>query len=88
VPVDVAAPVIPAAAVEGNQPGRVDAGRSIYVSPTKCARCHSPKPVWEYSAEAWTQDILPRMARKARLTPEEQDGLLAYVLAASKVRPR
>ncbi len=50
-----------------------------YVSLLKCAMCHRPKPVSDYSAETWAEDILPKMSKKARLSPQEYADVLAYV---------
>lgn len=83
IPADVAAPR-PVAATDGSD-FQVQKGREIYVSFFKCAMCHRPKPVYDYSPDTWQNDILPRMAKKARLSPEEYDAVLAYVTShASK----
>jgi hypothetical protein len=56
-------------------------GRRLYISEYKCARCHSPKPIKSHTADEWANKILPKMAKKANLTPMENDCLLAYVTA-------
>lgn len=80
VPANVAAP-IPPANVVGH--ASLAAGRKTYVSLLKCAMCHRPKPVSDYSAETWTEDILPKMSKKARLSPQEYADVLAYVKATT-----
>lgn len=80
VPTNIAAP-IPAESIEGDS--SLASGRKIYVSFLKCAMCHRPKPVSDYSAEAWTEDILPRMSKKARLSPQQYADVLAYVTSTT-----
>jgi hypothetical protein len=87
VPVDKAAPVLspsPGSAVTAEQ---LKAGREIYVSAAKCAHCHSPKPVYEHSADEWARNILPKMAKNSKLSPDEYQSVLAYVTAGSQVQP-
>ncbi len=78
VPANIAAPIPPV-----NIPDHTSlaAGRKTYVSLMKCAMCHRPKPTSDYSAETWTEDILPKMSKKARLSPQEYADVLAYVTA-------
>jgi hypothetical protein len=84
VPVDVAAPRPQAADAAS---ARLEAGRAIYVSPDRCASCHKPKPVSSYDAQEWSEKILPKMARKARLTPGEYADVLAYVTSLAILTP-
>lgn len=77
VPTDVAAPKVEIISTES--PISSSKGRQIYVSLLKCAMCHRPKPVYDYSREEWENDILPRMAKKARLKSDDYDSVLAYV---------
>ncbi len=76
VPTNIAAPM-PSANVAGNS--SLASGRKTYVSLLKCAMCHRPKQVSDYSAETWAEDILPRMSKKARLSPQEYANVLTYV---------
>ncbi len=76
VPANIAAPIPPENVVGHSS---LAAGRKIYVSLLKCAMCHRPKPVSDYSAETWAKDILPKMSKKARLTPQEYADVLDYV---------
>lgn len=80
VPANVAAPVPPTSFADHSS---LASGRKIYVSFLKCAMCHRPKPVSDYSAETWAKDILPRMSKKARLSPEQYADVLAYVTSAT-----
>jgi mono/diheme cytochrome c family protein len=87
VPVELAAPTTERIEAPHDQIARLEAGRSIYTDREKCARCHRPKPVADHNAEEWTNLILPKMARKAKLSSSEFDEVLAYVLAARTVSP-
>jgi hypothetical protein len=71
-------PLVQAGARRGVPVQRIRAGRAIYL--LQCARCHAPEPVARYSAEDWAS-ILPGMARKTRLTAQEESDLTAYVNA-------
>ena len=62
----------------------VESGRAVYVSETKCAHCHSPKPVYDHTPQEWAKNILPRMGKKAKLSQEEYDDVLAYVTMGSQ----
>lgn len=84
VPVEQAAPVLTPSPGSGATVAQLDAGRAIYVSEAKCARCHSPKPVYEYAVVQWTKEILPRMGKKSKLTTDEYANVLAYVTAGSQ----
>lgn len=77
IPTKVAAP-LPLQGL-GDGTSRVEKGRSTYVSFLKCAMCHRPKAVYDYDVETWREDILPRMSKKARLSPEQYADVLAYV---------
>lgn len=43
-----------------------------------CARCHKLKTVDNYSREQWDK-ILPNMARKAKLTAEQEATINEYI---------
>src|SRR5262249_51961354 len=85
VPVEQAAPVLAPPTGSSVAAASLEAGRAIYVSAAKCAHCHSPKPVYEHTADEWAKNILPRMGKSAKLTPDEYDSVLAYVTAGSQV---
>ena len=86
VPLDIAAPK-PIAAIDGVK-SSAERGREVYVSFLKCGMCHRPKPVYDYDPETWKQDILPRMAKKARLKPDDYTAVQAYVTSSeAQTRP-
>jgi mono/diheme cytochrome c family protein len=80
VSLDTAAPPVatlrPAAAGGGSI--QLDHGRTIYI--TKCAKCHAPEPVRNYSAARW-REIIPEMAEETKLSSAETEALRAYVFA-------
>ena len=88
VPLGIAAPVLTPELDSRASEEDLEAGRAIYVCKEKCARCHSPKPVYNYSAKDWKKAILPLMADMTKLKPEEYEVLAAYVTAGSHARPR
>ncbi len=53
-------------------------GRSIYYG--ACMNCHEPKNINDYGLDEFSH-ILDNMARKAKLTPEEKNDVLRYVVA-------
>lgn len=77
---NVAAPVPPSGVADHSS---LASGRKVYLSMLKCAMCHRPKPVSNYSAETWSEDILPRMSKKARLSPQQYADVLAYVTSTT-----
>jgi hypothetical protein len=86
IPVDVAAPRVERLEVPVRQVAPLETGRAIYTSVHKCARCHNPKSVTDYTPTQWTENILPRMSQKAKLSQLEREYLTAYVLAACESR--
>ncbi len=48
------------------------------LSAQHCARCHKLKTVDDYSREQW-DNILPNMAKKAKLTPEQEATINEYI---------
>ena len=70
----------------GELQSQLDRGRATYVGITKCNMCHRPKPVGDYTSQQWTEDILPKMSKKARLSDSEYRDLQAYVLSPSAQR--
>ncbi len=65
---------------------KLEDGRCLYVG--KCTKCHSPEPIAKHDVSDWNEDILPTMAKKAKLTPEECEALRAYVLAVCQQPPQ
>ena len=63
--------------VEMNFPNEaVASGYELYTN--KCGRCHKLKTVDNYSREDWN-DILPRMAKKAKLEGEQEQTIDTYI---------
>ncbi len=59
-----------------------EAGRAIYVG--KCAACHKPKPIQDFAIDQWKDRIIPGMALKAKLGPEQTQSLAEYVMAVKR----
>ncbi len=85
VSVEQLAPPVDQITVDPSNVGQYQRGREIYVS--RCAKCHAVKPVNAFAAQDWAGRIMPKMAKKAKLTPEEKETVLAYVLAARESQP-
>src|SRR2546423_1778510 len=54
-------------------------GRKLYI--TKCARCHKLYDPRNYSDQEW-QTWMVKMARKSKLSPDQQEEISHYVEAA------
>ncbi len=52
---------------------------------TKCAKCHGFENPADYEIDELTDDIMPEMARKAKLDMVGEKAVLAYLLAARKM---
>lgn len=50
---------------------------------SKCGTCHALQPREKYSANRWKQ-IVPEMAKKAKLDANQEALILNYVLASPK----
>ncbi len=48
----------------------------------KCAKCHAFEDPADYTPDELREDIMPVMARKAKLTAADEKAVLAYLLAA------
>ena len=83
VPVEQAAPPVSQLGPLGARTGQLEAGRAIYTG--QCAHCHNPMPIQEFAINDWTGGIIPRMAKKAKLTPDETESLVAYIVAAKQL---
>jgi hypothetical protein len=88
VPLDVAAPPVGNLGASPARVAQLETGRLIFTGSHKCARCHRPKPIIDYSPDYWTQSIMPRMAEKAKLSEVEVQYVLAYILTAHEAIPR
>jgi mono/diheme cytochrome c family protein len=58
--------------------------RGYSIHQAKCANCHAFENPSKYSKVELRDNILPRMSRMAKLTSEEQDAVLAYLISVSK----
>jgi mono/diheme cytochrome c family protein len=54
------------------------AGKRIYL--TRCTSCHSPEPVGDYTRSEW-RSMVDHMRKRAKLQPDEEKALLAYLMA-------
>ena len=64
---------------------RLERGYTIHQ--VKCAKCHPFENPVNYTVAELTDDIMPEMARKSKLTPADSEAVLAYLLAARKLPP-
>lgn len=78
---DQIAPPVSALAIPAAQVTRIAEGRDIYV--TRCAKCHAPEPVTNYTAAEWTS-ILADMAEETNLSEQETAAVRDYVFAVLK----
>jgi mono/diheme cytochrome c family protein len=56
----------------------INHGHDLYL--TTCTDCHRPRPPQNYTMEQW-QTILPKMAKRAKLSADETAAVRAYVVA-------
>ena len=77
-----APPVSQLAAPDETHASQWEAGRAIYVD--GCASCHKPKPIQGFAIDEWKDRIIPGMAVKAKLTPEQTQSLAEYVMAVKR----
>ena len=70
------AAVIHTEAAQKTESPQIAEGKTVYT--TKCARCHGPKPVENWTVNQWIP-IIDRMALKARLDATEKANVTAYV---------
>ena len=86
-PITTIAPPVERLTTSNASPADLEAGREIYLSSNKCAHCHKPKPIFSFAKKEWAYAIFPKMSKKAELSHEEYEQVLAYVEAASSVLP-
>jgi cytochrome c5 len=60
-------------------------GRKVYMK--FCTRCHSPWQVDQITPKLWKSHV-PKMYKKAKLYPEEQKPLEAYIKTAARINQR
>lgn len=58
----------------------LEQGRRVYV--TRCTQCHAVVEIARYPRSDWHAQILPEMAKEARLDPSDERALSAYIEAA------
>jgi hypothetical protein len=56
--------------------------RGYFVHQAKCAKCHPFENPADYAAGELAHEIMPVMARKAKLDSADATAVLAYLLAA------
>ena len=77
----LAPPVTPALAARTRADASTLAtGRRIYL--TQCTSCHAPESVPAHAGE-WPR-LVREMAPRSKLSPAQEQAVLAYVLAASR----
>lgn len=69
-------------ATGGTSQAQLNAGHDLHAR--KCATCHAFEDPATHSAPDLKQRILPKMATKAKLSADEQQAVLAYLLAVRK----
>jgi hypothetical protein len=83
VSIETAAPPVPAVANASQKNyQQLCTGRELYLG--KCTKCHSPEVIKKFSLEDWTGDIMPSMAKKSKISAEEEACLMAYITTVSK----
>lgn len=87
VPLDVAAPPVANLNASPARTAALETGRLIFTGSHKCARCHRPKPIVDYTLDYWKDSVLPRMAKKANLSEVEEQYLMAYIQTAHNAIP-
>jgi hypothetical protein len=84
VSVDKAAPPVSQLTLpKGANVQKLEAGRKILAD--SCTQCHgAPRVNRHGSDEKWTQDILPKMTKKAELSAADAKLVKEYILTARK----
>ena len=75
--------LIDAGNARGLAPADIKRGREIFVG--RCAECHTLQPPVGRTEAQW-REVLPRMARRARLDADEARAVEAYVFSARTAR--
>lgn len=81
-----APPVSPQLAGVARQPASL-LERGYVAHQAKCAKCHPFEDPAKYGETELREEIMPVMARKAKLDHADQEAVLAYLLAARKLPP-
>jgi len=74
-------PTAAQAAAVGSDLATVTAARSTYAR--SCSGCHALDHPADHDEKTW-RDVMPDMAKKAKLTAQEAQDVLAYVLATRR----
>jgi hypothetical protein len=69
--------------VSVSQAAELDRGYLLHQQ--NCAKCHAFENPAKYTPEDLAQRIMPMMARKAKLSPVDEQAVLKYLLAARKI---
>lgn len=59
--------------------------RGYQLHQMKCAKCHAFENPADYTPDELRHDVMPEMARKAKLGTVDEKAVLAYLLAARSV---
>lgn len=82
----VAPPVTPELVKISKVPvSRIERGYVIHQA--KCAKCHPFENPANYSVVELTEDIMPEMGPKSKISDAESADVLAYLLAARQLPP-
>jgi mono/diheme cytochrome c family protein len=65
-------------------PAALESARALYI--TRCSSCHSLNQPGDYPPDEWAT-WMRKMTPKAKLTPNESQDILTYLLAARLVTP-
>lgn len=79
------APAVTAPLVKISSTPKTQLERGYSVHQAKCAKCHPFENPTAYEVDELTHEILPEMARKAKLAPADQQAVLAYLLAVRRI---
>jgi cytochrome c5 len=58
-----------------------DLNKGYELYSTKCTQCHGMKDPGSYRQDEWENDYMPDMGKRARLSTDEYNLVLHYVLA-------
>jgi len=83
-PAYIAPPVSPELVRDTHEPpARLE--RGLYIYRENCAKCHAFENPADYGEDKLTHQIIPAMAKKAKLTTDDEQAVLVYLLAARKL---
>jgi hypothetical protein len=79
-------PVSPQLAKFSSEPTN-ELQRGHLIHQAKCAKCHAFENPADYDADEWADEIMPKMAKKSKLSFADESAVLAYLLAARQMPP-